>query len=55
MTPASRAPAAAPLYVIETDDGRLWEFYECGLVRFYDSHEDIEEWALLADYETGRE
>jgi hypothetical protein len=58
MTPILRAletvsaawRARAPVYAIELDDGRVWEFYECGVVRFHDSHEDVEEWAPLWEY-----
>jgi hypothetical protein len=58
MTPASRAleavsaawRARTPLYAIELDDGRLWEFYECGVVHYYDRLEDAEEWAPLWEY-----
>ena len=38
------------LYTVELDDGRLWELYECGAVRFYDAVEGIEEWAPVWEY-----
>ena len=45
-----------PLYTVELDLGGgdvvTWEFYECGVVGFYDALADYEEWAPLADYET---
>jgi len=58
MTPLSRAldavsgmwRAKVPLYTVELDDGRLWELYECGAVRFYDAVEGIEEWAPVWEY-----
>jgi hypothetical protein len=58
MTPILRAletvsaawRSRAPLYAVELDDGRVWEFYECGAVRFYDRLEGVEEWAPLWEY-----
>jgi hypothetical protein len=44
------AGAGAPLYVVELDDGRSWEFYEIGIVRFADALEDVEEWAHALEY-----
>jgi len=38
-----------PLYTVELDDGRAWEFYECGVVRFRDM--DYEEWAPIWEYD----
>ena len=54
MTPLSRALDAVsgmlPLYTVELDDGRAWEFYECGVVRFHDAVADVEEWAPVWEY-----
>ena len=41
--------AKVPLYTVELDDGRAWEFYECGVVRFRDM--DYEEWAPIWEYD----
>jgi hypothetical protein len=44
---------SAPLYTVELDRGDgivAWEFYESGLVHYYDRLEDVEEWAPLWEY-----
>ena len=40
-----------PLYTVELDDGRAWEFYEAGVVRFRDAVAGVEEWAPIWEYD----